>query len=117
MVALDHRDELGNRGGVLVIDHHRRPRASRRRDQVPGLLDRLGPANLRGPGRPTTATGRVDVKARTGKLDRDRTTGAARRPRNQPHSHCPGQNDPQSSTRQIVAAPEREVHRLAQHVT
>ena len=92
MVALDRRDELGNRGGVLVIDHQRRPRASRRRDQVPGLLDRLGPADLRRPGRPATATSRVDVKARTGKLDRDRTTGAARRPRNQPHSHSPGHN-------------------------
>src|SRR5207247_483676 len=93
MIALDRRDELANRGWVLVIDHQRRPRASRRRDQVAGLLDRLGPANLRGPGRPTTATGRVDVKARTGKLDRDRTTCAARRPRNQPHSHCLGHND------------------------
>ena len=80
MVGLDRRHELANRGRVLVIDHQRRPRTSRRRDQVPGLLDRLAPANLRGPGRPTTATGRVDVKARTGNLDRNRTTGAARRP-------------------------------------
>ena len=70
-----------------MIDHERRPRASRGRDQVAGLLDRLGPADLRGPGRPAAAAGRVDVEARAGKLDGDRTTGAARRARDERHSH------------------------------
>ena len=51
VVALDSLDELGNRGGVFVIDHERRSGSPRGRDQLSGLLDRLGPAHLRGPGR------------------------------------------------------------------
>ena len=46
LVALDAFDQLGNRGRVFVIDHERRPRASRGRHQLSGLLDRLGPADL-----------------------------------------------------------------------
>ena len=79
------RNQLGDRGGVLVIDHERRPRPARRRDQLAGLLDRLGPADLGGPGRPAAAAGRVDVEARAGKLDRDRPAGAARRARDESH--------------------------------
>jgi hypothetical protein len=57
VVALDARDELGNRVGVFVIDHERRRGAPRARDQLAGLLDRLGPADLGRPARPAAAAG------------------------------------------------------------
>ena len=48
-VALDARDELGNRGRVFVVDHERRSGSARGRHQLAGLLDRLGPPDLRRP--------------------------------------------------------------------
>ena len=90
MLAVDSRNELCDRGGILVIDHERRGSAAHRRDQIPRLLDRLRPSQLGGPGRATTATRRVDVETGTGELDRDRATGAARRPRNHRDSRCLG---------------------------
>ncbi len=39
LLALDPRDELGDRAGLLVIDHERRARPGRCGDQLAGLLD------------------------------------------------------------------------------
>jgi hypothetical protein len=82
-LALDARDQLGNRGRVFVIDHERRPRVSRSSNQVSSLLDGLGPADLRRPPSPAAATSRVDVEARAGELDGDRTPCTAGRARHE----------------------------------
>jgi hypothetical protein len=82
-VALDARDQLSDRGWILVIDHERRALAVGCRYQLPGLLDRLGPADLRRPRRAAAAAGRVDEESGAGELDGDRPTGAAGRARNE----------------------------------
>ena len=80
-----HMHERGNRGRVFVIDHERRPSSARSRHELSGLLDGFRPSHLRGPGHSAAAAGGVDVEAGAGELDGDRTTGPARRARNQRH--------------------------------
>src|SRR5581483_8082041 len=77
VLPLDPRDELADRRRILVVDHERRAVAARGGQQLPGLLDRLGPADLRRPGSPATAAGGVDEEPCARELDGDRATGAA----------------------------------------
>ena len=46
VLALDGREQLGDRRGVLVIDDEGRALSASSADPVAGLLDRLGPVDL-----------------------------------------------------------------------
>ena len=96
-VMLDVRDQLRDRCGILMVHDARRASPSGARDQLAGLLDRLGPADFRRPATPAAAAGRVDEEARAGKLDRDRPTGAASRAGDERHPRCLRHTIPRST--------------------
>src|SRR5438876_11935575 len=113
-LALNVCDQLGNRCGILVVHHARRAVAPGSRDQLAGVVDRLGPADLRRPGTPTATAGRVDEESRASELDRDRPTCTASRACDECHARCLGHSKLTSSTPETssiacasVLSPER----------
>ena len=79
VLLVDPFDERGDLVGGEMIDAQRGAVSARGLHEVAGVLDGLGPVDLRAALSAAAAAGCVDVGTGAGQLDRDRPPTAARR--------------------------------------